>query len=196
MLCQRVRGTCFVAEYPLDKPANGADLQMWTALGRKNQVWVLEEFSSWLPRINTTIKTGGRYKITNEQTKLALDLSGVNSRSIIGHVSHGGANQQWVIEQQLNGQYIIRSVAPSKFLCIEKTPDNGARLAGLDSLQFWDIEILPGCDAARPSVKFCQWIRGTCFVADYPIEGQADVEVQVCTPRGGKNQVWVLEEYH
>ncbi|KAH9007573.1 hypothetical protein EDB85DRAFT_1884323, partial [Lactarius pseudohatsudake] len=79
------------------------------------------------PRINTSIKSGRRYKITNEQTKLALDLSGVNFRSIIGHVSHGGANQQWIIEQQVNGQYIIRSVTPQKYLCIEKIPDNGAR---------------------------------------------------------------------
>ncbi|KAH9017963.1 putative mannanase, partial [Lactarius hengduanensis] len=87
----------------------------------------------------TSIKSGRRYKITNEQTKLALDLSGVNFRSIIGHVSHGGANQQWIIEQQVNGQYIIRSVTPQKYLCIEKIPDNGARLAGLDGPQFWDI---------------------------------------------------------
>ncbi|KAH9161598.1 ricin B lectin domain-containing protein [Lactarius sanguifluus] len=152
-LCQRVRGTCFVANSPPEKPAIGADLQLWTAWGGKNQVWVLEQFSSWLLRNSVSIKSGQRYKITNEHTKLVVDLHGGNNKSIIGYNSHGGDNQQWIIEQQVNGQYTIQSVGRRKYLGVEKIPDSGTHLVGLDKPQFWDIEILPGSeDPARPSV--------------------------------------------
>ncbi|KAI9448744.1 hypothetical protein BJY52DRAFT_1156294 [Lactarius psammicola] len=102
-----------------------------------------------------SIKSGQRYKITNEQTKLVIDLSGVNFKSVIGYNFHGGENQQWITERQANGQWTIRSVEPSKYLGVETTPDNGTRLVGLDRPQFWDIEMLSDCkDPTKPSVKY------------------------------------------
>ncbi|KAH9055698.1 carbohydrate-binding module family 13 protein, partial [Lactarius vividus] len=144
------------------------------------------------------IKSGQRYKIVNEKNKLVVDLSRADNKSIIGHDFHGGENQQWVIEKQVNGLWTIRSVSAAggyqKYLCVEKTPDNGTHLVGLDQPQFWDIEILP--DPAKPSVNFrlCQWVRGTCFVADYPKDAGTGTNLQLWTTWGGKNQVWVLEE--
>ncbi|KAH9030987.1 ricin B lectin domain-containing protein [Lactarius pseudohatsudake] len=142
-----------------------------------------------------SIKSGQRYKITNEQTKLALDLHGINHKTIMGYHLHGGENQQWVIDEQVNGQWTIRSVDQQKYLGVEKAPDNGTHLVGLDQPQFWDIEILPGCeDATKPSVKYVT-VRGTCFVVDHPLEKPpVGADLQLWTAWGGKNQIWVLEE--
>ncbi len=135
-----------------------------------------------------SIKSGQCYKIANEQTKLVVDLSGGNNKFIIGYNFHGAVNQQvttfaswitcasynhdtfqWIIEKQVNGQYTIRSVEHRKYLGVEKTPDNGARLAGLDKPQFWDIEILPDSeDATEPSVK--------CVLSRTPLAITADFE--------------------
>ncbi|KAI9437207.1 hypothetical protein H4582DRAFT_334326 [Lactarius indigo] len=105
-------------------------------------------------------------------------------------------NQRWTIEKHVNGQWAIRSVATTggcqKYLCVEKTPDKGTHLVGLDQPQYWDIEILP--DPTKPSVKLCQWVRGTYFVADYPQETGAGTNLQLWTACGGRNQVWLLEE--
>ncbi|KAI9448739.1 carbohydrate-binding module family 13 protein [Lactarius psammicola] len=151
---------------------------------------------SWFSHSSISIKSGQRYKIINEQTKLVLDLNGGDRKSILGYTSHGGENQQWITEKQVNGQWTIRSVWRQKYLGVETTPYNGIQLVGLDKPQFWDIDILPGCDAAKPSVKLCQWVNSTCFVADFPLERLAvGTNLQVCTARGGKNQVWVLEAY-
>ncbi|KAI9448742.1 ricin B-like lectin [Lactarius psammicola] len=107
-----------------------------------------------------SIKSGQCYKITNEHTKLVIDLSRADSdhKSIIGWIFHGGENQKWITEKQVNGQWTIRSVCASaqKYLGVEKTLDNGTLLVGRDEPQFWDIEILPGCeDSTRLRVKFC-----------------------------------------
>lgn len=91
-----------------------------------------------------SIKSGQRYKITNEKTKLVVDLSGENDKSIIGWKSHGGKNQQWITEEQDDGQWTIRSVRAQKYLGFEGTPDNGTRLVGLAKPQLWDIEIPTG----------------------------------------------------
>ncbi|KAH8989169.1 hypothetical protein EDB86DRAFT_2808009 [Lactarius hatsudake] len=102
-----------------------------------------------------SIKSGQRYKITDEQTKLVVDLSGVNNKSVLGYNFHGGANQQWIIERQVNNQYTIQSVGHHKYLGVEKTPGNGTHLVGLDKPQFWDIEIQPDSkDATKLSAKY------------------------------------------
>ncbi|KAI9448743.1 hypothetical protein BJY52DRAFT_1127295 [Lactarius psammicola] len=44
-----------------------------------------------------SINSGQCYKITNEHTKLVVDLHGANNKSIIGHDFHGGENQQVVV---------------------------------------------------------------------------------------------------
>ncbi|KAH9011938.1 hypothetical protein EDB85DRAFT_2039928 [Lactarius pseudohatsudake] len=126
---------------------------------------------------------------------MVADLSGGNHKSIIAYSFHGGGNQQWITEKQVNGQWTIRSVDPNKYFGVEKTPDNGTQLLGLDKPQFWDIEVLPGSQASRLNVKICQWVNDTCFVVDYPLERLAvGTDFQVCAARGGRNQVWVLEE--
>jgi hypothetical protein len=122
-----------------------------------------------------SIKSGQRYKITNEQAKLVVDLSGQNNKSIIGWKSHGGENQQvitfninismtctshnhdmlkWILKKQDNGQWTIQSVRGQKYLGFEKIPGNGTSLVGLGKLQTWDIEILNCDDPAKISVKY------------------------------------------
>ncbi|KAI9431564.1 hypothetical protein H4582DRAFT_119807 [Lactarius indigo] len=142
-----------------------------------------------------SIKSGQSYIITNQLAELAVDLHG-DGKSVIGQKPRGGKNQQWIIDEQINGQWTIRSVSAQKYLGVEKVPENGTHLVVLDKPQFWDIEILPGSDdPTKLSVKLCQWIRGTCFVADYPVERKTAIDLQLATTSGGKNQVWVLEQY-
>lgn len=117
-----------------------------------------------------SIKSGQRYKITNEQTKLVVDLSGADNKSIIGWNYHGGENQQvitfsisklgthnhdtlkWIPEEQDDGQWTIQSVT-QKYLGFEKVLDNGTPLVGLDKPQSWEIEILDSDDPAKTNVK-------------------------------------------
>ncbi|KAH8998195.1 ricin B lectin domain-containing protein [Lactarius deliciosus] len=145
-----------------------------------------------------SIKSGQRYKITNQLTELAVDLNCADNKSIIGYNFHGGENQQWVLDVQVNGQWIIRSVNLQnlKYLGVENAPNNGTHLVGLDHPQFWDIEILPGSeDPTKLSVKICQTVHGTRFAADYPQEKPpVGADLQLWTAWGGKNQIWVLEE--
>lgn len=118
-----------------------------------------------------SIKSGQRYKITNEQTKLVVDLSGADNKSIIGWNYHGGENQQvitfsisklgthnhdtlkWIPEEQDDGQWTIQSVT-QKYLGFEKVPENGTPLVGLDKPQSWEIEILDSDDPAKTNVKY------------------------------------------
>ncbi|KAH9055697.1 hypothetical protein EDB87DRAFT_1283036 [Lactarius vividus] len=88
-----------------------------------------------------SIKSGQRYKITNEQHKLAIDLSAADHKHVLGNAFHGGENQLWITEKQANGQWTIRSVEHQKYLAVETTPYDGTYLVGLDQPQFWDIEI-------------------------------------------------------
>ncbi|KAH9041092.1 ricin B lectin domain-containing protein [Lactarius pseudohatsudake] len=140
-----------------------------------------------------SIKSGQRYKITNGQHKLVMDLFAADHKSVLGHTFHGGENQLWITEKQVNGQWTIQSVEHQKYLGVETTPNNGTHLVGLDQPQFWDIEILPDSkNPTKPSVKY--WVRGTCFVADYPKNARTGANLQLWTTWGGKNQVWVLKE--
>ncbi|KAI9436000.1 hypothetical protein H4582DRAFT_493983 [Lactarius indigo] len=146
-----------------------------------------------------SIKSGQRYKITNEQHKMVIDLFAGDHKSILGHVFHGGENQLWITKKQVNGQWTIQSVEHKKYLGVETTPKDGTHLVGLDQPQFWDIDILSDRKIPTPSVnsfdRLCQWARGTCYVADYPKNGGAGKKLQLWTSWAGKNQVWVLEEY-
>jgi hypothetical protein len=103
-----------------------------------------------------SIESGQRYKITNEQAKLVVDLSGQDNKSVIGWESHGGENQQvitfnidisitctsydcdtlkWILKKQDNGQWTIQSVRAQKYLGFENSPGNGTPLVGLDKPQ-------------------------------------------------------------
>ncbi|KAI9437213.1 carbohydrate-binding module family 13 protein [Lactarius indigo] len=144
--------------------------------------------------MSINLRSGQRYKITNEQHKFAIDLSAADHKSVLGHTFHGGENQLWITEKQVNGQWTIRSVEHQKYLGIEtSTPNNGTHLVGLDQPQFWDIEVLPdNNEPTKPRVN--HWVRGTCFVADYHAGGGSGINVQLWEYRKGKNQVWILEE--
>lgn len=118
-----------------------------------------------------SIKSGQRYKITNEQTKLVVDLSGADNKSIIGWNYHGGENQQvitfsisklgthnhdtpkWIPEEQDDGQWTIQSVT-QKYLGFEKVRTMEHLLSALDKPQSWEIEILDSDDPAKTNVKY------------------------------------------
>jgi hypothetical protein len=141
-----------------------------------------------------SIKSGRRYKFTNEENGLALDLYESLDNSIIGSDFHGAANQQWITEQQDDGQWTIQSVSGQKYIGFENTPKDGTVLVGLNKPQLWDIEILPDSeDHDNLSVKL--WIRDTLLVVEFPKEREGVVRLELWAARDGKNQVWVVEEY-
>jgi len=156
-----------------------------------------------------SIKSGQRYKFTNEENGTVFDMtfwhrlqqhchwhSGSSVKSVVGWRFHGGANQQWITERQDDGQWTIRSVQYQKYLGFENTPPtDGTPLGGLDEPQFWDIKVLPDSeDHDNPRIRL--WVRGTLLVVEFPEETVDIVYLKVRTARDhGKNQVWVLEEY-
>ncbi|KAH9017958.1 ricin B lectin domain-containing protein [Lactarius hengduanensis] len=151
--------------------------------------------------MSESIKSGQRYKFTNEENGLVLDISGANRRNILGWDVHGNDNQQWITERQDDGQWTIRSVWPQKYLGFENTPEDGTPLVGLDEPQLWDIEVLSDSeDHDNPRVKL--WVRGTLLVVEFPIGKsdprpiESDRQLQLLAARDGKNQVWVLEELY
>jgi len=150
------------------------------------------------------IKSGQRYKITNEENGLVFDITtapwnwkpGINGR-VRGWGFHGGGNQQWITERQDDGQWTIRSIETQKYFGfqVENSPKDGTLLDGLDEPQLWDIEVLPESeDHDNPRVRF--WVRGTLLVAEIPKEKRDNgTSLQLWAATGGRNQVWVLEEY-
>ncbi|KAH9030989.1 carbohydrate-binding module family 13 protein [Lactarius pseudohatsudake] len=139
-----------------------------------------------------SIQSGRRYKIINKASRLVVDLSGADNRSILGYDYHGGGNQQWIIDRQDNDQWTIRSAEHHKYLGVVSTPRDGIQLVGVDEPQSWNIEIL---GEAGPVVKLGQWNNDTFFVADFPLERQGNSgAIQLWTAWGGENQSWILEE--
>ncbi|KAF8264532.1 hypothetical protein EI94DRAFT_1738236 [Lactarius quietus] len=116
------------------------------------------------------IKPGQRYRIANEENGLVIDLAGHKitegengmvweggrmNKSIVGWHFHGEDNQQWITEQQDDGQWTIRSISHQKYVAFENAPDNGTALVGVDKPQLWDIEFLPESeDHDNPRVKY------------------------------------------
>ncbi|KAF8264528.1 hypothetical protein EI94DRAFT_461062 [Lactarius quietus] len=160
------------------------------------------------------IKSGQRYKITNEGNGMVVDLSGADNRSILGWAFHGGENQQvsnlpyryrkwppythnslqWILEKQGDGQWTIQSLKYQKYLGFESTPKDGTPVVGLDRPRLWDIEILPDSeDHDNTRVKF--WVRSTLLVVEFPKERSELGPLQLWAARDGRHQVWVLEEH-
>jgi len=155
------------------------------------------------------IKPGQRYRIANEENGLVIDLAGHKitegengmvweggrmNKSIVGWHFHGEDNQQWITEQQDDGQWTIRSINHQKYVAFENAPDNGTALVGVDKPQLWDIEFLPESeDHDNPRVKF--WLRGTLLVIEKPKGRSTPGPLRLWASQEGKNQVWVFEEY-
>ncbi len=70
------------------------------------QKWALEDL-------------GGKYIITNAQSGKALDVSGLSTEpggSIITYTPNRDLNQQWILEENPDGTYFIKSVHSSLYL--------------------------------------------------------------------------------
>ncbi|KAI0263604.1 ricin B lectin domain-containing protein [Gloeopeniophorella convolvens] len=84
--------------------------------------------------------TPGLYKLTNAKSGTVFDLSGGDNRSIIGYDYHGGENQKWQLEQQTDGQWLIRSAGSGKYIAFDGEAKDGAPVVAIDeSSQRWDI---------------------------------------------------------
>ncbi|KAF7760721.1 hypothetical protein Agabi119p4_10130 [Agaricus bisporus var. burnettii] len=88
--------------------------------------------------MSSEVVSGQSYRITNVKAGNALDLSGVDDRSIIGYPYHGGMNQQWTFTWE-GDAWSIRSVSSSKYLGIDGNPNNGTKLVADTQMFKWHI---------------------------------------------------------
>lgn len=128
-----------------------------------------------------SIKSGQRYKITNKLTRLVIDLSGGDNKSIIGFKFHGGENQlvtaftifitcasynhgtlQWITEEQDDGLWTIQSVSAQTYIGFENDLEDGTHLVALDKPQLWDIETLKCDHPNKINIKYV-----LCFITNF-----------------------------
>ncbi|KAF4622360.1 hypothetical protein D9613_009519 [Agrocybe pediades] len=134
------------------------------------------------------IASGSRYILTNAQSGTAADLSGVDSRTVIGYGKHGGENQQWEILYNGDGWH-IRSVLNGKFLALEGNPNEGTKVIADERPFTWhlwpDTKDIRAARIAVPS---------TDLVVDLANNGSSEpgTPIQAARRREGKHQVWKL----
>jgi len=136
-----------------------------------------------------SLKPGKIYTITNVKGGTAVDLSGSDQVSIIGYQSHGGPNQQWILES-INGRWALKNRGYNKYLgvgragLVSMTPLNGVA----NPIQ-WDI---------RPEGAggiFRLFTPGSALVMDLA-GGAPDnmTPVLLYQPHSGTNQNWKFTE--
>ncbi|KAH8111572.1 ricin B lectin domain-containing protein [Phellopilus nigrolimitatus] len=81
----------------------------------------------------------GIYIMRNFRSNSVIDLSGADSKTIIGFPWHGHENQQWEFDRLGDGWY-IRSVHTGGYLTIEKGMGNGFPVVANNYPVSWVVE--------------------------------------------------------
>ncbi|KAH8109618.1 ricin B lectin domain-containing protein [Phellopilus nigrolimitatus] len=133
----------------------------------------------------------GTYTFVNGVANSALDLSGGDSRSIIGFNVHGQGNQQWIIGERdgNNNQTIESAASRGLFLGIEAAPANYTHVLALQSPTKWAIRR----DGENPSV-WRVFFPGTGFGFDLSNNGDETpgTVIHLWEATAGKNQTWKI----
>ncbi|KAA8650331.1 uncharacterized protein ATNIH1004_003015 [Aspergillus tanneri] len=131
----------------------------------------------------------GQYILTNKATGTVLDLSGSDSKSIIGWQHNGGSNQNWDILPVQDDTYMIASAAGGKRIT---APDGGDR---------------PIAALADPNDPRSLWRAFTNDGFGYIFHNMADpgkvldlaasspdngTPIVLWEPNGGANQEWII----
>ncbi|OAX32522.1 hypothetical protein K503DRAFT_701916, partial [Rhizopogon vinicolor AM-OR11-026] len=128
----------------------------------------------------------------------ALDLSNVDSRSIIGFDAHGGPNQSWIFLRDHSGgnNWYIKSVSSGKFLGMDGHIDNirdGTGVVAVSSPFRWNIE-----DSDIADVR---GIRILAHDTDFSVElsdhgnGAGGTKVELYGRWTGHNQIWAVKQH-
>ncbi|KAM5545833.1 hypothetical protein V8D89_000871, partial [Ganoderma adspersum] len=87
--------------------------------------------------------TPGMYMLLNARSKTAADLSGHDSKTVIGYQPHGAANQQWEFVPSRNG-YTIRCLHAPGGHAIYMTVEGGAKensvVVATERRTEWNVE--------------------------------------------------------
>ncbi|KAJ3486144.1 hypothetical protein NLI96_g4451 [Meripilus lineatus] len=83
----------------------------------------------------------GVYVLLNFASGSALDLSGGDSRSIIGFDCHGRENQQWRFEQ-FGAGYIIQGIQHGTYLSFEGDLSGGSKIVASKYPVCWKVEVV------------------------------------------------------
>ncbi|KAF9445411.1 carbohydrate-binding module family 13 protein, partial [Macrolepiota fuliginosa MF-IS2] len=142
------------------------------------------------------VRSGQRYKITNvKNTDQVLDLSGMDSRPIIGWEPHGGNNQQWDLHQESQG-WTLRSASTGVYVSVEGHQGghndylkDGTRVIGTQEPYKWHIW-------HEPNNKF-RYLRVSVQNArkslDLSSRGQTFDFVEVWGKSDGESQLWYFD---
>ncbi|KAF8889055.1 ricin B-like lectin [Infundibulicybe gibba] len=88
--------------------------------------------------MSVNIQSGRTYKITNVKAGTVMDLSRTDNKWVNGYNWQFADNQKWHVEN-VNGHWQFRNMATGRYLAIDGTPRDGARLIGQDHPLEWDI---------------------------------------------------------
>ncbi|KAF9445406.1 carbohydrate-binding module family 13 protein [Macrolepiota fuliginosa MF-IS2] len=139
------------------------------------------------------IQSGRRYKITNvKNTERALDLSGADSRSIIGYGFHGGDNQKWELQQDSQG-WTLRNVSTGLYVAVEghrghnnNDYPNGTKVIGTQESYKWHIW-------HESDNKFRISVPDVKKSLDLSNHGQGP-DIEIWGKWDGENQLWYFDE--
>ncbi|KAF8311756.1 ricin B-like lectins [Clavulina sp. PMI_390] len=137
-----------------------------------------------------SVSIGGVYTIVNKATGTVADWNQTDLRSLIGWSSHGGANQQWLIEDAGNGLYYIRSAKGTMpYVSFMGAPMSLTKMLCTNTKFAWKIVKDP-VDASclkilHPNGMFCLDLTGSRSANGTPI---------ILYPlHNGRNQAWTFK---
>ncbi|KAI0697221.1 hypothetical protein C8T65DRAFT_27556 [Cerioporus squamosus] len=91
------------------------------------------------------IQSGHTYKLTNAKTRVVLNLSMADFKSIAGATWDNSDNQKWVAERARSGpqpgatRWVFRNVATGLYLGIEGAPKPAAYVVATRTETEWDV---------------------------------------------------------
>ncbi|PPQ90356.1 hypothetical protein CVT25_007758 [Psilocybe cyanescens] len=136
------------------------------------------------------IQNGTRYILVNKKGKTVVDLSGTDSRSVIGWDRHGGTNQQWEAIQT-HGGWHLKNAGTGKYLSLGARPENGGSVVGSDEPFIWEL-VEDSEDQNGIRVK----VPNTNKDLDLSDHGNptAGNPIAIWGSWKGENQVWYFEQ--
>jgi len=151
-------------------------------------------FASVLPRrplAAREISHNATYKITNvKASKIVVDLSAGDNKTVIGYPDHDGDNQKWLFTFTQNA-WTIKNKAVGTYLAPADTssPTNGTGLVASDSPFIWDI-----WHDETQSGKYRIFVPNTPFNLDLTGYGNSTPGNPIQTWKKYKNtwQIWTI----
>ncbi|TCD67005.1 hypothetical protein EIP91_000685 [Steccherinum ochraceum] len=87
---------------------------------------------------SASLRSGSKYLLYSQDSNNALDVSGVDNKTVLIWSFHGGLNQKWVLKQE-GEHWTIQSMMTAQFLCTDGPPVDGAAVIIAGHASYWEI---------------------------------------------------------